>query len=159
MNVKRDKDLKSDPNREEYNWLNTIKFHIIKSIILSLASIIFISFSYLHFYFITSQFPVGLAFIFFLSSAEIYISAKNHDLFSISNDQYEFLKKENKMSDTDWEELKYKQLNLCKKKVKRAHIIYKIGLLFFFIGFFSPFGDSIFIFFAGIGFIIWLFIK
>lgn len=159
MDEERNKDIKSDLDRKELNWLNTINFHITKSIILSLASIAFISITFLHYYFILSQIPVGLAFIFFLASTEIYISAKSHDLFSISNNQYELLKKENEISDTDWDDLKYKQLILCKKKVKRASIIYKIGLLFFFMGFFSSFGYSIFIFFAGIGFIIWLIIK
>lgn len=159
MNVNQDKDLKSSRKREEFNWLNTINFHLINSIMLSLGSIVFISFTFSQHYFMLSSFSAGFALIFFLASTELYISAKNHDLSAISKDQYELFNREYKMANIDWDKLKDKAFVLCKKKLKQASISYRIGLLLLFIGLFFTYGLSSIVFFAGIGFIIWLIIK
>ncbi len=159
MNVNQDKDLKSNLEREEFNWLNTINFHIIKSILLSLGCIIFISFTFSQYYFLLNSFSAGFALIFFLASTELYISAKSHDLYTISNDKYKLFNREYKIDNIDWDELKYKAFLLCKKKVKRASVTYRIGLLLLFIGLFFTYGLSSIVFFAGIGFILWLIIK
>ena len=160
----------SDLKRQGYNWLNTINLAMIKSLTFSLACIIIIVFTILNPTFTIESYFIemfatlcdGFALVLFLASTEVYINAKSYDISNVSKDQQLLIKKENKMNDIDWDDLQYSQLIICKKKVKHAYIIYRIGLLLFFIGLFFilPFpGYNFLVFFAGIGLILWLTIK
>ena len=160
----------SDLKRPGYNWLSSINLAVIKSLTLSLACIIIIVFTMLnptftieaYFLEMISTLCDGFALVFFLASTEVYINAKSYDITNVPKDQQVLLKRENKIDDIDWDDLKYSQLIICKKKVKQAYVIYRVALLLFFTGLFFilPFpGYNFLIFFAGIGLILWLTIK
>ena len=170
MNEKQNKISNSNVKRQGYNWLNTITISIVKSLTLSLVCIFTIGFTLLittlridwYNYYIISVSVNGIAFILFLASTEIYVSAKSYDLSKISKDQYVSLNSESERTNIDWDNLKSSQFIICKKKVKQARIIYKIGLLLLFIGLFFifPFFEfNYIILLAGIGLILWLTIK
>jgi len=151
------------PRKEGDNWIGTLKLHGIVSGFLAFVSVILIvcvsitSSRNLYFSGNGVILILVVSFFLFILSAELYISAISFDVFSISEDIKESLKKVCEAEKLDWEDYIKKQLVICKKKKRQAKIVSNIALLLLFITFLliTPYGYGYFILFAGIGYLIW----
>jgi len=96
----------------------------------------------------------GISTAFFITSAELFLHAKEFDVFSIPEPYRKLLKEDCEQRKEDWAEFEDKQTKQCKQSERLGRYCYNIAIFMIFIGLLfviAPYNITIAIIVSGIG--------